>query len=238
MPLQTQETITQKIIRKNIPSIKKQPIVETKNFSSLLTIAFNPEYIHIDSTILDMLETQVDSTYFQSKVTPLNLLIDTERKEPRGQVVGNKLILSSRISTDSERMKVFVHELGHIVDIHFLHKGLLGDPSDRFYDISWDAYNIKKKGMKMGDFVSGYALSNKYEDFAESFSFYVFHNDTFRERALRNTSLRKKYDFFKTYVFDREEFIGTSFGNGVLKSYNWDTTRIPVDMKKYLYYIK
>lgn len=92
--------------------------------------------------------------------------------------------------------------------------------------------------MKMGDFVSGYALSNKYEDFAESFSFYVFHNDTFQERASKNTSLRKKYDFFKTYVFDQEEFIGTSFGDAVLKSYNWDTTRIPVDIKKYLYYIK
>jgi len=66
--------------------------------------------------------------------------------------------------------------------------------------------------MKMGDFVSGYALSNKYEDFAESFSFYVFHNDIFRDRALKNVSLQKKYDFFKTYVFDHEEFVGTSFG--------------------------
>lgn len=90
----------------------------------------------------------------------------------------------------------------------------------------------------MGDFVSGYALSNKYEDFAESFSFYVFHNDIFRDRALKNVSLQKKYDFFKTYVFDHEEFVGTSFGREWLKSYNWDTTRIPVDMKKYLYYIK
>lgn len=71
-----------------------------------------------------MLETQVDSAHFQSKVTPLNLLIDTERKEPRGQVVGNKLILSSRISSDSECMKVFVHELGHIIDIYYLQKGL------------------------------------------------------------------------------------------------------------------
>ncbi len=92
--------------------------------------------------------------------------------------------------------------------------------------------------MKMGDFVSGYALSNKYEDFAESFSFYVFHNEDFAARAVKNTILSKKYDFFKKHVFDEDEFIGTSFGNGVLKSYNWDTTRVPIDMKKYLYYIK
>jgi len=92
--------------------------------------------------------------------------------------------------------------------------------------------------MKMVDFVSGYALSNKYEDFAESFSFYVFHNDIFAERATKNMSLQKKYTFFKTYVFDHEEFLGTSFGQEFLKTYNWDTTRIPIDMKKYLYYIK
>ncbi len=119
MPMQTQETVTEKIIRKNIPTIKKQPIIEK------FTIAFNPEYIHIDAGILQKLETQINSAYFQSKVTPLNLLIDTERKEPRGQVVGNKLILSSQISTDSERIKVFVHELGHIIDIYYLHKGLI-----------------------------------------------------------------------------------------------------------------
>lgn len=176
-----------------------------------LTIAFNPEHIHIDSEILNILQIQVNSAYFQSKVTPLNLLIDTQRKEPRGQVVGNKLILSSRISSDSERIKVLVHELGHIIDIYYLHKGVFTDPSDRFYDISWDAYNVKKKGMKIGDFVSGYALSNKYEDFAETFSFYVFHNDVFRDRATRDISLQKKYDFFAKYVFDDEEFVGTSF---------------------------
>jgi len=119
MPIQTQETVTEKIIRKNIPTIKKQPVVEP------FIITFNPEHIHIDSTILERLETQLHSRYFQSKITPLNLLIDTERREPRGQVVGNKLILSSQISSDSERIKVLVHELGHIIDIYYLRSGLL-----------------------------------------------------------------------------------------------------------------
>ena len=190
-------------IRKNIPkkNIKKEP----------LTIAFNPDYVKIDSDILDRLKEIIHSSYFQSKVTPLNLVLDSERQEPRGQVVGNKLILSTAISSDSEQLKVFVHELGHIVDVFYLKKGLFSDPSDVFYNISWESFNTKKRGQKIVDFVSGYALSNKYEDFAESFAFYVFHNEDFAARAKKNTILQKKYDFFGAYVFERETFVGTSF---------------------------
>jgi hypothetical protein len=100
------------------------------------------------------------------------------------------------IPSDSEQLKVFVHELGHIVDIFYLKKGILADPSDIFYAISWESFNTKKAGQKITDFVSGYALSNKYEDFAETFAFYIFHNEDFRNRAKKDSFLQKKYDFF------------------------------------------
>lgn len=101
-------------IKKNNPrkNIKKDP----------LTIVFNPDYVKIDNVLLDHLKDVIHSSYFQSKVTPLNLVLDSERQEPRGQVMGNKLILSTSISNDSERLKVFVHELGHIVDVFYLKK--------------------------------------------------------------------------------------------------------------------
>jgi hypothetical protein len=124
------------------------------------------------------------------------------------------------------------------VDIFYLKKWLFSDPSDSFYSISWESFNTKKKWQKIADFVSGYALSNKYEDFAESFAFYVFHNEDFQKRALKNPVLQRKYDFFGSYVFDREVFVGTSFWQTILKEYNWDTTKILIDTKKYLYYIK
>lgn len=203
-----------------------------------LTIAFNPEYIHVDTVLLDHLKAIVNSGQFKTKVTPLNLLLDTERQEPRGQVVGNKLILTTRVWDDSEQLKVFVHELGHIIDIFYLKKGFLSDPSDDFYLISWESFQTKKKGQKITDFVSGYALSNKYEDFAESFAFYVFHNEDFVNRAKGNPMLRSKYDFFRSHVFRDDEFQGTSFELEPLKSYNWDTTKIGIDTKKYLYYIR
>jgi hypothetical protein len=53
------------------------------------------------------------------------------------------------------------------------------------------------------DFVSGYAAANQYEDFAESLVFYIFHNATFADRALRSESLRQKYLFFANSLFPR-----------------------------------
>lgn len=216
--------------KKNVPKAKEQ--------INPLTIAFNPDYVKIDNAILDRLREVVGSSYFQSKVTPLNLVLDAERQEPRGQVTGNRLILSTSIPSDSEQIKVFVHELGHIVDIFYLKKGFFGDPSDTFYHISWESFNTKKKGQKISNFVSGYALSNKYEDFAESFAFYVFHNEDFARRAKQDPILRQKYDFFGSFVFEKDAFVGTSFGTDVLKGYNWDITKIRIDTKKYLYYVQ
>ena len=37
-----------------------------------------------------------------------------------------------------------------------------------------------KAKMNSSAFVSGYAATNQYEDFAESFAMYVFHNAAFR----------------------------------------------------------
>jgi hypothetical protein len=90
----------------------------------------------------------------------------------------------------------------------------------------------------MSDFLSGYALSNKYEDFAESFTFFVFHNEEFKRRAVKNIMLARKYNFFKKYVFIGNEFENTSFEYNQIAYYNWDGTKIPFNLKKYLYYIR
>ena len=143
------------------------------------------------------------------------------------------------LASDSESVKVFTHELGHVVDLQFLKKTLLKkDPSDHFYAISWNAPSEKKKGMDVDDFVSGYALSNEYEDFAETFAFYVFHNDVFRSRASENPILARKYDFFEKYVFSNADFLHTSFESGSIPKYLWDTTKIGINTKKYLFYLR
>lgn len=173
---------------KEIPQ-ESLPVEEEKSENAVI-ISFRPDFISIDSKIIDLVRANANSRYFESKISPLHLIFDSERKEPRGQVSGNNLILSGRIPSESENLKVFVHELGHVIDIFYLKQKENGsDISDEFYTLSWDSYNIKKSNAKIADFVSGYALSNKYEDFAESFAFYVFHNEEFARRAKNNDIL-------------------------------------------------
>ena len=217
----------------------QSPISEDTSADTRISIAFRPEHVSIDSSLIDAIRTTVSSHYFEQKTTPLSLLFDGARKDPRGQVSGNTLILSAKIPSEIESIKVLVHELGHIVDIRYLQKtAWSSDPSEDFYDISWQDYTTKKKDAKIADFVSGYALSNKYEDFAESFAFYVFHNTEFARRAKTNFALREKYNFLHEYVFADDAFFGTSFELKQISSYNWDVTKISINEKKYLYYIK
>jgi hypothetical protein len=219
--------------------LKNNEIKEKKEEEIIpIIINFNPKDIKIDDKIIKMLKLVVNSKFFNTKVLPINILINQEQKDPRWQVSWNKLILSSHINNYNETLKVFVHELWHIVDIYYLKNKWWVDLSDKFYNISWIDYNIKKKDAGIDDFVSWYSLSNKYEDFAESFVFYVFHNDDFFARTKNNQVLRQKYSFFKKYIFKNEDFINTSFSEVPLNKYNWDSTKILINLKKYLYYIK
>ena len=96
---------------------------------------------------------------------------------------------------------------------------------------------MKKSGISLASFVSGYAATNQYEDFAESFVWYIFHNEDFADRALRDDRVREKYLFFASAVFPNGQFQGTDFSLGVPPGYLWDTTKIPVLLQKYLYFL-
>ena len=81
-------------------------------------------------------------------------------------------------------------------------------------------------------------MTNKYEDFAESYTFYVFHNESFAARAATDSILARKYAFFESKVFEKNEFVGTSFESVPLEQYLWDTTKPPIFVAKYLQYIR
>lgn len=52
---------------------------------------------------------------------------------------------------------------------------------------------------------------------------------------MKNDSLRQKYLFISNFVFKNGEFLDTNFGIGKIPSYLWDTTKLPISVKKYLY---
>lgn len=131
----------------------------------------------------------------------LAIFIDATLIEPRGRMQGRLISLSAGVSRDSEFLKLFVHELGHYIDIYVLTSIDRVDTSSNFYAISWKSTNVKRSTESISSFVTGYALTNQYEDFAESLVFYIFHNRIFEDRAMRNDSIRQKYLFFQKYLF-------------------------------------
>ncbi|PIR52558.1 hypothetical protein COU76_05900 [Candidatus Peregrinibacteria bacterium CG10_big_fil_rev_8_21_14_0_10_49_10] len=134
--------------------------------------------------------------------------------ESRGLGGKSTIILSGNVPDDEFRA-LFIHEFGHLLDLGCF-QGTPGsgtttfkdnteqiwkdDPSVQFYRISWDAANVQRKGTQKTDFVSGYASWDPFEDFAESFAYYLLHREVFAERAQENNALAAKYLWFQTYL--------------------------------------
>jgi hypothetical protein len=81
-------------------------------------------------------------------------------------------------------------------------------------------------------------MTNKYEDFAESFTYYILHNDDFLRKTLSSERLSAKYDFFDTVIF-KKKFHDTDFSvDNTVKDYYRDITKIDIDVEKLLQYLK
>lgn len=179
---------------------------------------------------------------------PLKFLtLKTGKDGPRGLAGNNTMILRVSGMPTSELVGVAVHELGHVVDLGMLiGSGVQGsafkdgasmiavdDPSVQFYRISWNNEHEKSSNSDQ-DFVSGYAMSDAFEDFAETFNYYVLHGVDFIQLAQKNTALAKKYAFMKDIVFEGKEFTdGSSVASLSHTARSWDTTILPYNWKWY-----
>jgi hypothetical protein len=159
----------------------------------------------------------------------------------RGMANSEKIILHIKsIENNKELAAVTIHELAHIVDIG----GFKGTPqagessfidgntpiynndlSVLFYKLSWQNTNTKKFRISSRDFVSGYASSDPFEDFAETYLFFRLHGEKFRKIKNRSVVLQQKYDFMQRFVFKREFELNkpVSINTQGIKN-NWDTT--------------
>jgi hypothetical protein len=139
----------------------------------------------------------------------------------------------------SEYNAVWLHEFAHYLDLYYFQKKVFSDMSDFFYNISWEWVNIIKPWLVWNDFVSGYSMTNKYEDFAETFTYYVLHNNDFLEKSENSEILKKKYDFFDKYLFRDWDFKWTNFSSwDKIKSYYRDTTKIEYSLVDFLKFLK
>ncbi len=167
----------------------------------------------------------------------------------RGWGGGSTIIIRCQGVTDEELVSVLVHEMGHITDTGLLagnsasgssefldgsNPVYADDPSLEFYRISFENEKILKKESSLMDFVSGYAATDPFEDFAESYNFYVLHGEEFRHMKEFNQSLQKKYNFLKIRVFKGQEFsYGDPSRRPELFNRDYDTTVIHYDLKKF-----
>ena len=159
----------------------KKPVVP--DFVSPVLIEIAPAAAKAPKGYEDMIYTVAEGPYFRETLWDFPVVIDTKRVSPRGQVYNERVTLSSGMASIPEAAKVLVHELGHMIDIYYL-RGTTKtvDPSLSYYSISWDEPTVMKSKASSKDFISGYAASNQYEDFAEAFAFYVFHSTEFEAR--------------------------------------------------------
>ena len=138
---------------------------------------------------------KVFDTFFLSKpinnkIKSLEIVLARDAFEVRWRLRDRKIFIYDLYELSfKESLSVAIHEFWHYLDLYLLKKNVFKDLSDKFYSISWEETNIIKAASKTQDFVSWYAMTNMYEDFAESFNFYVLHNLEFQKRAWKSEKL-------------------------------------------------
>jgi hypothetical protein len=124
---------------------------------------------------------------------------------------------------------VMVHEMGHAIDMGASTQGTRASgvnkkfkdgpnpffnddiTANEFYPICYSSEKILNTKCSRNDFVSGYAKTDVFEDFAESTSAYILDGENFwktakEQKAQGSEALLKRYNFFKDKIFDGKEF--------------------------------
>ena len=201
---------------------------------------------HCASLVYRTLEVMPPETVGKLK----NLTLYFNSTGRRGLGGGSTIILRCQDVSDQELVSVLVHELGHIEDTGVL-KGSFFAGNSEFVDgaapifqndVSLDFYRISfvneeklKKESSALDFVSGYAMSDPFEDFAETYNYYLLHGDHFRQIAEENLVLKKKYEFMKNQIFAGQEFDYQTDQSDIKKNYrNYDATLVGYNLNNFL----
>lgn len=180
-----------------------------------------------------------------SKLKNLTLVFSESAR--RGLGGGSTIYLRCVNVSDEELVSVLVHEMGHIMDTGVLsgdasagessfkdgpNPVYKNDLSLPFYKVSFDSENKLQEQAQRKDFVSGYAMSDPFEDFAETYAYYVLHGDEFKKMAKNNSKLTRKYYYMKYFVFGGKEFSNGNLLN--LRMVNYDVTVLDYDLSRFL----
>jgi hypothetical protein len=175
----------------------------------------------------------------QEKLFSFSVLYDNPKH--RGLAGKGVIILAGNVP-DNEFIGLLLHEgLGHFADLTcfngnavsgnspFIDAGEVmfnDDPSVAFYSLSWSTEKTRTPDSRVQDFVSGYALSDTYEDFAESVAYYFLQEEAFAERARTNPVLAGKLAWLRAHYPKNGIAITGSAWDGKIP---WDATKVAYD---------
>ena len=213
-------TATPQIRPQTFPSVIDQPDILLKHKI-------------IATEVFDLLPTQCQGTL-------KHFYVRYEKPERRG-LAGKSTVIVDGTLPDNEFRAVLVHEmLGHLFELGCLtgtqqvgassfkdgsDPVYLDDPSLAFYRISWTDGKTRRPEGKAEDFVSGYAMTDPFEDLAESMAYYVLNRDSFIERARTNEAIATKFKWMVTFL----PLPSVTVNRATLWSGSipWDATKLP-----------
>ena len=191
----------------------------------------------------------------QNQISDLkNIVLDYDPDAWRGKGGKSIIIIRAVNMDDEEFFGVMIHEIGHNVDLGYLKENSQkkaseftdtavggttvpiyeSDLSVNFYRISWSDTKTRKKDAGNQDFVSGYAMSDPFEDFAETYAYYILHNKDFLSRAQESDKLMEKYNFMKNTVFKGRVYDTGETISGKLAKQPWDVTVLSYSLSDFL----
>lgn len=198
----------------------------------------------VSSEYLDLIKKVLFSLPADKLQTLKTLKIINVKDSKRGVGGTNTIIINTYNLSREEFVSVLTHELGHVIDLG----GINGNPmssksafndgpnpiytndlSVAYYNYSWEDTYRHQGMVGRNDFVSGYAMSDPFEDFAEAFTFYTLHNRDFQALAVANTQLAKKYAWIRDNIFNGKE---PATGKGEMNPNKrvWDITKLGIEI--------
>lgn len=156
---------------------------------------------------------------------------------------GKTTIILDGSVPDEEFVALLVHECGHVIHGNMHGTATAGQtaftdgpypfyadsPMIAFWNISWKNSSVRLPAARDADFVSGYAKSDPFEDFSETFAAYVLQRDALRERAKTNNAIAAKLFWMDVNLPMAENTIGdgTATWEGTVP---WDMTKLPLTL--------
>lgn len=175
--------------------------------------------------------------FCREKLQTFSVLYDNPSRRGLG---GKSTIILSGLVTDTEFRALMIHEMGHVFDLGCLTGTAASgksefrdgedlmmndDPSVLYYRLSWTDEKTRLSDSRDSDFVSGYAVADVYEDFAEAFALYLLQPELFAKRAEKNPILAAKFQWMRRHV----PVVATVAVGGASdrKGIPWDVTKLP-----------